>query len=118
MTVPELQALAASPHVTIGAHSHGHELLDRLPLDAALASAERSRALLRDWTGRDIRHFAYPNGNRSPGLMNGLAKAGFASATILEDRLARRSEPPMALPRVAIGRYDGDDRFRLRLVGV
>lgn len=118
MTVAELQSLAACRHVTIGAHSHGHELLDRLPVDAALASAARSRTLLQGWTGREIRHFAYPNGNRSPALMQGLAQAGFASATILEDRLSRRTDPSMALPRLSIGAYDSEARFRLRLVGV
>ena len=118
MSVAELQVLAASDVVTIGAHSHGHELLDRLPTDAALASATRSRDLLQGWTGRKVRHFAYPNGNYTPALMEGLAAAGFASATILEDRLAAPDAPPMALPRIGIGRYDGVERMRLRLVGL
>jgi peptidoglycan/xylan/chitin deacetylase (PgdA/CDA1 family) len=117
MTARSLQTLAAHPHVTIGAHSHGHELLDRLPVEAALASAVRSRDLLQDWTGQQIRHFAYPNGNRSPALMQALAEAGFASATILEDRLCAPTAAPMALPRVAIGRYDSLTRFKLRILG-
>lgn len=113
----ELRAVAACPQVTLGAHSHGHELLDRLPVAEALASATRSRDLLQDWTGREIRHFAYPNGNYSDALMAGLAEAGFASATILEDRLAAPDAPPMALPRIAVGRYDSLARLRLRMVG-
>lgn len=118
MSVDELRALAACDHVTIGAHSHRHELMDQIPLDTALASAVRSRDLLRDWTGREVRHFAYPNGNVTPALMVGLAQAGFATAAILTDRLVRADTPAMALPRVSVGRYDGLDRLRLRLVGL
>lgn len=118
LTLAELRTLAGSDLVTIGAHSHGHELLDRLPPARAIDSAVRSRDLLEGWTGRDIRHFAYPNGNHAPDLMAGLADAGFASATVLGDRLAGRDAPRLALPRVSIGRYDSLNRMRLRLAGV
>lgn len=118
MTRSELGELAAVPHVTIGAHSHGHELLDQIPLEHARASITRSRELLQEWTGRAVHHFAYPNGNYSAALMRLLEELGFASATILEDRLVTQDSHPHALPRIGIGRYDTLDRFRLRLVGV
>ena len=118
MTLPQLKELAARPHVTIGAHSHGHELLDQIPLPEARASIARSRELLQGWTGQPIRHFAYPNGNYTPDLTAVLADLGFASATILEDRLAQADAPARALPRIGVGRYDPLPRFRLRLVGV
>lgn len=118
MSVAELQELADCPQVTIGAHSHGHELLDRIPLDAARASIARSRDLLEGWTGRKLRHFAYPNGDHSDALRKTLEEMGFASATVLGDRLAGMGAPRQALPRIAVGRYDGLARFRLRLVGI
>ncbi len=118
MTLQQLKELAASPHVTIGAHSHGHELLDQISLPEARASIARSRELLQGWTGQPIRHFAYPNGNYTPDLMAILADLGFASATILEDRLVRAGDPEQALPRIGMGRYDPLPRFRLRLVGI
>ena len=118
LTLPQLKELAAHPRVTIGAHSHGHELLDQLPLDAARASITRSRELLEDWTGQPVRHFAYPNGNYTPGLMTLLDDLGFASATILEDRLARPDAPAQALPRIGVGRYDSLARLKLRLAGI
>jgi peptidoglycan/xylan/chitin deacetylase (PgdA/CDA1 family) len=118
MSVPQLQELAADPRITIGAHSHGHELLDQLPTKEAKASIARSRDLLVAWTGREIRHFAYPNGNYTPELMNALDALGFASATILEDRLVQKDAPAQALPRIGIGRYDPLARLKLRLVGL
>ena len=117
MTKDQLSELAELPHVTIGAHSHGHELLDQIPLDQATDSIARSRDLLRDWTGQPVRHFAYPNGNHSAALSARIKELGFASATILEERTAPRGTDPFALPRISVGRYDSRDRVRLRLAG-
>ncbi len=118
MTRAELAELAACPLVTIGAHSHCHNLLDQIPLAEARESMVRSRALLRDWTGQEVAHFAYPNGNHSAALCDAARDAGFRSATILGMRLARADAHPFALPRLAIGRYDSAARFRLRLAEV
>ncbi len=118
MHLSQLRELVADPRVTIGAHSHGHELLDQLPLADAEQSIVRSRDLLTKWTGRDVRHFAYPNGNYTPELMQVLKTQGFASATILEDRLVHADASPLALPRIGVGRYDAIERIKMRLVGV
>lgn len=118
MSRAELAELAASPWVTIGAHSHCHNLLDQIAPAAARDSAARSRALLRDWTGQEVAHFAYPNGNHSAALGRIVAGLGFRSATVLGGRLARAGADPMALPRLAIGRHDGAARFRLRLAEI
>lgn len=118
MGLDALREMAAIPGVTIGAHSHGHELLDRIPLADARRSIDRSRALLRDWTGREIRHFAFPNGNHDPALCAAARALGLASAAILGERLAAPGTDPFMLPRISVGRYDGPQRFRLRLVGL
>lgn len=115
MSRAQLAELAASPHVTIGAHSHCHSLLDQIPLDQARDSMARSRALLQEWTGQEVAHFAYPNGNYDEELCRTAAELGFRSATILETRLARVDDDRFALPRLPIGRYDSAARFRLRL---
>ena len=117
MTKDQLRELATMPGVTIGAHTHGHELLDQIPLEAAKDSMARSRKLLQDWTGQEVRHFAYPNGNHTAGLRAAARDLGFVSATILEERLAPRGTDPYALPRISIGRYDSRNRVRLRLAG-
>ena len=118
MTKDQLADLAAHDGVTIGAHSHGHELLDQIPLAAAEASVARSRDALRDWTGQEVRHFAFPNGNHSAALRDMVMRLGFASAAILEERTAPRGCDPFALPRLSVGRYDDATRLKLRLVGI
>lgn len=117
MTLAQLRQIAAEPLITIGAHSHCHNLLDQIPLDQAADSIARSRQLLTDWTGREIRHFAYPNGNHNAALQAELARQGFRSATVLDNALTPRNAAPMALSRIGIGRYDSLARLRLRMVG-
>lgn len=114
MTRAELAELAACPWVTIGAHSHCHSLLDQIPPAEARESMAQSRALLEGWTGREVAHFAWPNGNHTAELRRIAAELGFRSATALGG-LWRRGADPFALPRLAIGRYDDAARFRLRL---
>lgn len=118
MTRQELSALAASPFVTIGAHSHCHNLLDQIPLDEAAGSIARSRQLLQDWTGQEVAHLAWPNGNHDAGLRRKAAEQGFRTATALGGGLWRRDADLFALPRIPVGRYDDAARLRLRLLGV
>lgn len=118
LTVGQLQELGATPHVTIGAHSHCHNLLDQIPLDQAETSIQKSRDLLQNWTGQPVDHFAYPNGNHTPELGEAVRRAGFRSATILEGTLSATTPPdPYAIPRVLVGRYDSLERLRLRFIG-
>jgi peptidoglycan/xylan/chitin deacetylase (PgdA/CDA1 family) len=117
LSVEQVKALAASRWVTLGSHSHGHELLDEIALDAARDSIARSIALLQEWTGRCIEHFAYPNGNHNAALATVLPGLGLKSAVTTRKGLWRRDGSCFELPRVAVGRFDDDARWRLNLLG-
>ena len=118
LSVAQLRELARSEWVTIAAHSHCHNLLDQISADDARASIARSRALLEEWTGRFVGHFAYPNGNHNRTLKAIVSDLGFRSAVALEGRLWHRGADLFLLPRLGIGRYDDLDRFKLRLAEV
>jgi peptidoglycan/xylan/chitin deacetylase (PgdA/CDA1 family) len=118
LTLDQLRDLGASRWVTIGSHTHGHELLDQIPTVQAVASIERSRDLLKAWTGRTIDHFAYPNGNHDDALVETVGRLGFRSAVTTQPALWDRSFRPHAIPRLGVGRYDGLDRLKLALLGL
>jgi peptidoglycan/xylan/chitin deacetylase (PgdA/CDA1 family) len=118
MSVAQLRELAGNEWMTIAAHSHCHNLLDQIPTSDVRNSVARCRDLLEAWTGKSVRHFAYPNGNYNQSVEKVVAGLGFRSATALNDRLWRRGMDHFALPRVSIGRYDDFDRFKLRLAEV
>jgi peptidoglycan/xylan/chitin deacetylase (PgdA/CDA1 family) len=117
LSVEQVRALASSAWVTLGSHSHGHELLDEIALDAARDSIARSIALLQEWTGRRVEHFAYPNGNYTAALAAVLPGLGLKSAVTTRKGLWRRAGSRFELPRVAVGRFDDPARWRLNLLG-
>jgi peptidoglycan/xylan/chitin deacetylase (PgdA/CDA1 family) len=118
LTIAQLQDLAACEWVTIAAHSHCHNLLDQIPEVDVKESVSRSRDLLETWTGRSVRHLAYPNGNHNKTVEDAVSGLGFISATALTDRLWRRGMDAFSLPRISVGRYDDFDRFKLRLAEI
>jgi peptidoglycan/xylan/chitin deacetylase (PgdA/CDA1 family) len=117
LTPADVRTLAQSRRVTLGSHSHGHELLDRIALPEAADSIARSIALLREWTGQDVVHFAYPNGNYNAALAAALPGLGLKSAVTTRHGLWRRDGKRFEVPRVAVGRYDDMPRLRLNLLG-
>jgi peptidoglycan/xylan/chitin deacetylase (PgdA/CDA1 family) len=61
----ELVDLAANPLVTIGAHTHSHPNLAKLPLDVARREITENKEWLEDVLDREVQHFAYPYGDRA-----------------------------------------------------
>ena len=119
LKLAQLRTVAdAGPLVTIAAHSDDHRLLDRMPIAEARASLERCREKLRAWTGRDVAHVAFPNGNCNAALSRLVAEMGFASAATTRTGRHRAGDDVFDLPRVFVGRYDDLDRFKLALVGL
>ncbi len=117
--IDQLRAVSdATSLVTIAAHSDDHRLLDRIALEDARTSLERCRDKLRTWTGRDVAHVAFPNGNFNAALSKLVADMGFASAATTRPGRHRAGDDVYALPRVFVGRYDDLDRFKLALVGL
>jgi peptidoglycan/xylan/chitin deacetylase (PgdA/CDA1 family) len=117
MNLSQLKELSSLRWVTLGAHTHCHNLLDQLTLTEARDSIAQSRDLLREWTGRPVDHFAYPNGNHNGDLVREVEALGFASAFTAEKGLWPRGTSRYAASRIAVGRYDDLSKFKLDLVG-
>jgi peptidoglycan/xylan/chitin deacetylase (PgdA/CDA1 family) len=117
LDVNGVAALSRSRWVTIGAHSDCHRILSRLPLDVARESIVTSRSLLREWTGQDVRYFAYPSNTYNPGVVALLAEVGFDAACAGGERIWRQHDSRLLIPRISVGRYDSFDTFRVQLAG-
>lgn len=78
MTPAELRSLAADPHVTIGAHTHSHQILACCDLEQAAAEMDRNLQALQELTGTVPTCFAYPNGRAGD--------FSAATAQVLRDR--------------------------------
>lgn len=117
LAISDVKKLADSPWVTIGAHSHCHNILTQLDQQAVMTSVTQSKELLELWTGRKISYFAYPNGDYNDSVISTVAAAGFAAAVTTVPRAWERKEHFFTLPRIGVGRYDSLDVFKVKLVG-
>jgi peptidoglycan/xylan/chitin deacetylase (PgdA/CDA1 family) len=108
----DLARLAADPLVTIGSATVNYPVLSNLKDAAALREMTMGRAVAEAAFPRDVRHFAYPFGDRASFRLQHAAmadRAGFASAAssipgVIE---AEGRSNLHALPRLA---WDGQQR--------
>ncbi len=117
MTPGDIAALAASPYVEIGGHSHCHRLQTQLSEQERRESIERNRRLLTEWTGRTIEHFAYPSGANDPHVVATVRASGYRTAMTTAPGLWLAGSDPFLIPRLGVGRYDGAATFRAGLFG-
>lgn len=117
MGIGEIEALAASPYVTIGAHSHCHSILTQLSPPAVEESIKLSKNLLEQWSGRPVEHFAYPDGRYDDTVTETVRRAGFRSAVTTRDSLWIDEDSSLHIPRIGVGRYDSLEQVKFRLTG-
>lgn len=117
LTIPELRELAVSPLVTIGAHSHCHNILTQLPDPSVRDSLETCKRRLEEWTGRPPHYFAYPNGSYDARVCGLVEEAGFKCALTTQSRPWKRGDSLLTIPRIGVGRYDADAYFSAKVSG-
>jgi len=113
----ELQRLADSSNVTIGCHTHTHELLDQLePIDVR-ETLHIANKHITELTGCPPRHFAYPNGNFNDCVLNLVREAKYASAVTTLPGIWSHKDNRLIIPRIGIGRFDSMGLFKARVSG-
>ncbi len=118
----QLLELASDPLITIGAHTHHHPVLGRLPDIRMRHEINRSRELLERWLSRPIEHLAYPfGGDQHAGEreFRVARELGFTSAVTTRTGHFHEFHRNYlcALPRIAIGMGDSMERFEWKLGG-
>lgn len=103
MTRTELRNMHASG-AEIGAHTHTHPILERLPDTQARAEIEQGKSELESILGSPVRVFAYPNGapNRDWSARHAtmVKQMGFEAAVTTEQKIARTASAEIfQLPR-------------------
>jgi peptidoglycan/xylan/chitin deacetylase (PgdA/CDA1 family) len=119
----QLRRLAASPLVTVGAHSERHINLARLPAAEAQQEMISSRRSLEHIIDREVVHFAYPFGNANAcGQREAqLAQAaGFRTAVTTRrgTLFPRHLDHPFALPREPLRAEETAFSLRCKVDGV
>jgi peptidoglycan/xylan/chitin deacetylase (PgdA/CDA1 family) len=117
MTIEEVKRAASSSLVTIGAHSHCHNILTQLSKKDLFESINTSKSLLEDWTGKEIGCFTYPNGDYNEDVVSAVKTTGFLCALTTEPCFWQKGQSWYAIPRIGVGRYDSFGEFKAMTSG-
>ena len=116
MSWQELQAFAADPLVTIGAHTVSHCNLAKCTSEEAEREIRGSRASIEAKLDRPAVHFAYPYGHRGAATARDFAivrQLGFLTAVTTRPGMlfAENADHMTALPRLSLNGNYQDERL-------
>ena len=120
LSTEQLQQLADSPFVTIGAHGVRHINLARASADEVEEEMAASRRLLQDIIGREVKHFAYAFGACGPREAQIAKRLGFRTAVTLQHGtlFSQHANHLHELPREPLDRTDTPSSLRCKLAGI
>ncbi len=117
LSIEEVRELAACPLITIGAHSHCHNILTQLSREEIIHTIQTSKKYLELWINKPVHYFAYPNGDYDDKVVGALRESGFRCGLTTISRPWERTDSYFSVPRVGIGRYDSIEYFKVRIAG-
>ena len=113
-----LRDAVSSGFVTIGSHTHGHLLLDRLDETTVADELDRSIDLIGEHVGVAPRHFAYPKAVPGDPAAEIAVRRRFATAALAGNRVNRPGRTDLhRLWRTPVQRSDGDVHFVQKAAG-
>lgn len=92
----------AGAGIEIGAHSHTHPELDRLPARVMVEEITRPRDELANRLGVAIDSYAYPFGYYSRAVVDRVASAGYSSACAVDELASSVGSHEFRLPRLSV----------------
>lgn len=120
LSTSTLQEIAATGLVTIGAHTMSHPILaneDDATCEAEIAGSVRG---LTSMLGRQVEHFAYPNGipemdfgDREERL---LRESGVSMAFTTESRHLSKGDQALRIPRIAISNGESMSHVKAKML--
>ena len=102
MTWEQLRELAASPLITIGAHTRTHPALATLSAEQSWEEMAGSKTDLEGELGIAVRHLAYPYGSFSATTLEQVQQIGFDTAVTTHEGLSHSLDHILALRRVRV----------------
>lgn len=123
LDLEELKRLSSHELVTIGGHAETHLPLNSLQEADVFGEMARNKRMLESAIQREVRHFAYPFGERNTaGVREArIAKSvGFVTAvtTRMGNLFFEHAEYPFLLPRLTVLNHDRSAQLAAKLAGV
>ncbi|SIR44262.1 polysaccharide deacetylase family protein [Pontibacter lucknowensis] len=86
MTIKQIKQISKSKYVTIGGHTHTHPILVNCRNEQLYNELLISKLKLESWIGKEVKYFAYPNGDFGDREMRALKELGYKLAFSSEPR--------------------------------
>jgi peptidoglycan/xylan/chitin deacetylase (PgdA/CDA1 family) len=118
MDIHDVGLLATSSLVTVGGHSHCHNILTQLSDKELFTTLEINRNKLQEWTGQEVKHFSYPNGDYDLRVTAAVKRAGYISAVTTHGGLWNKQCDALVMPRKGVGRFDSQGLFLARMAQI
>ncbi len=92
----------ATAGIEIGSHGCSHRILTRLKAEEVEDELVRSKAEIESRIGRDVQHFAFPDGAANRSLIESAGRAGYKSACLSASATSQGRFGSLALRRVGM----------------
>ena len=102
LTWDELRELAASPLITIGAHTRTHPQLANKSAARVRDELDGCKADLESHLGVVVRHLAYPSGSYNKDTIKQAQISGYMTAATVHFGIRERADKLLELPRVFV----------------
>jgi poly-beta-1,6-N-acetyl-D-glucosamine N-deacetylase len=120
LTVDQVSEISKNQFVSIGSHSVSHPILPRCSNEASKYEIFHSKEVLEQWTGKQVKHFAYPNGDYSNREISFLKRFGYTIAFSTEQKYLTKEKlaTQYKLPRFMMVETATFEENICRIVGV
>lgn len=120
LTWDQMRVLQETSMVEFGSHACSHAPLTSLPVENASEELRRSKAVLEATLNREVRYFAYPNGDCNANVEALVRAAGYQLAFTTKHGAVDCQKPLLRLGRVSIHEAAAHNHAMLlaRIVGL
>ena len=102
LTWDDLRTLAASPLITVGAHTRNHPQLTKIKPEHSFEELEQGKTDPETNLQISVHHLAYPSGNYNDTTVAQATKIGYTTAVTVHYGVDERATKLLRLPRVFV----------------
>lgn len=102
LSVEQLKEMTDSGLIEIGSHTHNHPNLSEISISEAEQEIVKSKKLIEDVTGRQVKSIAFPDGSYSDAVKKLCIKTGYRNLLAVDSMLNSDVNDKNILPRFCI----------------
>lgn len=120
LTIEQVREISKNQYVSIGSHSLSHPILPRCSNAESKREIEESKNVIEQWIQKEVRYFAFPNGDYSNREISFLKRFGYTLAFSTQQKYLSKQRllKPYNLPRFMVVEGASFEENICRIVGV